>query len=97
MNQTTAPPIETHRGVDLNMSRDRDTYRYVLRDGRDVVGYGITNDPEARGNQHAGKRITSMLVVGPAVTRESALAWERVQIEQYCRTHGGKKPRYNKV
>ena len=61
------------------MSRPRDTYRYVLRDGRDVVGYGVTNDPEARENAHAGKRITSMTVVGSAVTRESALAWERTQ------------------
>ena len=79
------------------MSRPRDTYRYVLRDGRDVVGYGVTNDPEARENAHSAKRITSMTVVGPAVTRESALAWERTQIEQYCRAHDGKRPRYNKV
>jgi hypothetical protein len=38
-----------------------------------------------------------MTVVGPAVTKESALAWERTQIEQYCRAHGGRRPRYNKV
>lgn len=81
----------------MERNRTRDTYRYVLRDGRDVVGYGVTNDPETRGNAHSGKRITSMITVGPAVTRESALAWERTQIEQYCRTHGGKRPRYNKV
>lgn len=79
------------------MSRTRDTYRYVLRDGRDVVGYGVTNDPEARGNQHLRKRVTSMTVVGPALTRESALAWERTQIEQYCRGHAGRRPRYNKI
>jgi predicted GIY-YIG superfamily endonuclease len=79
------------------LMRPRDTYRYVLRDGRDVVQYGITNDPEARANEHSGRRVTSMTVVGPAVTRESALLWERQRIEEYCRTHGGKRPRYNKV
>ena len=62
--------------------RERDTYRYVLRDGRDVVMYGVTDDPEARLQEHQRdhRRNLSMTVVGPAVTRESALAWERVQI-----------------
>ncbi len=77
--------------------RPRNTYRYVLRDGRDVVQYGITNDPEARANEHSRKRFTGMTVVGPAVTRESALQWERSRIEEYCRAHGGKRPRYNKM
>jgi len=36
-------------------------------------------------------------VVGPAVTRESALQRERTRIEEYCRTPDGKKARYNKV
>jgi predicted GIY-YIG superfamily endonuclease len=56
-----------------------DTYRYVMRDGRDIVQYGVTNDPDARVNQHAGdgKRFTGVTVVGPAVTRETALEWER--------------------
>jgi predicted GIY-YIG superfamily endonuclease len=79
--------------------RKRDTYRYILRDGRDVVQYGVSSDPETRANAHSDdrKRFTSMVVVGPAVTRESALQWERTRIEEYCRTHNGKKPRYNKV
>jgi hypothetical protein len=38
-----------------------------------------------------------MTVEGPAVTREAALVWERTRIEQYCRAHGGDKPRYNKI
>jgi len=82
-----------------NSRRDRDTYRYVLRDGRDIVQYGVSEDPETRVYQHSGdnKRFTTMTIVGPAVTREAALQWERTQIEQYCRTHRGKKPRYNKV
>lgn len=82
------------------MSRPRDTYRYVLRDGRDVVSYGITEDPDTRLSEHQRNHRNnglSMTVAGPAVTKESAMAWERIQIEQYCRSHDGKKPRYNKV
>jgi predicted GIY-YIG superfamily endonuclease len=79
--------------------KPRDAYRYVLRDGRRIVQYGISNDPEARANEHAGgrKRFTGMTVVGPAVTRDSALDWERSMIEAYRRSHGGRNPRYNKV
>jgi hypothetical protein len=43
------------------------------------------------------KRFTTMTVVGPAVTRDSALDWERERIETYQRTHDGKRPRYNKM
>jgi predicted GIY-YIG superfamily endonuclease len=78
--------------------RDRDTYRYVLRDGRDIVMYGITDDPDARLTEHQRKHPqVTMTVVSPVVTREAALAWERAMIEQYCQSHGGKRPRYNKV
>jgi len=79
--------------------KDRDTYRYVLRDGRKVVQYGISNGPEDRLQEHVGdgKRFTSMTVVGPAVTRDSALDWERHHIETYQRSHTGRMPRYNKV
>jgi predicted GIY-YIG superfamily endonuclease len=79
--------------------KPRDTHRYVLRDGRKVVQYGISNDPEARAYEHSGdrKRFTSVTVVGPPVTRESALDWETDRIETYQRSHSGRKPRYNKV
>ncbi|HLM99254.1 MAG TPA: hypothetical protein VK335_08230 [Bryobacteraceae bacterium] len=78
---------------------DRDTYRYVLRDGRKVVQYGISNGPEDRFREHVGdgKRVSSMTVVGPAVTRDSALNWERNRIETYQQNHNGRRPRYNKV
>jgi hypothetical protein len=77
----------------------RNTHRYVLRDGREIVQFGITNGPLDRAREHVGdgKRFTSMTVVGPAVTRDSALDWERGRIEGYARNHGGQKPRYNKV
>jgi len=80
--------------------RDRDTYRYSLRDGRDLVQFGVTEDPDARLAEHQRNRHKpnlTMTVEGPAVTREAALAWERTRIEQYCRSHGGDKPRYNKI
>jgi hypothetical protein len=79
--------------------KPRDTYRYVLRDGRDVVQYGISDHPEVRAYEHElqGKRFTGLSVVGPAVTRESAQDWERDMIEAYQRSHEGKKPRYNKL
>lgn len=79
--------------------KPRDTYRYVLRDGRDVVQYGISDHPEVRAYEHEldGKRFTGMSIVGPAVTRESAQEWERDTIEAYQRSHGGRKPRYNKL
>jgi hypothetical protein len=77
----------------------RDTYRYVLRDGREIVQFGITNGPPDRAQEHVsdGKRFTSMTVVGPVVTRDTALDWERQRIEGYQRGHGGSRPRYNKV
>ena len=79
--------------------KPRDTFRYVLRDGREVVQYGISDHPEVRAYNHEldGKRFTGISVVGPAVTRESAQEWERDMIEAYQRRHGDKKPRYNKV
>ncbi len=83
------------------MSRCRPVWKghNVLRDGRDVVQYGISCDPEARGEEHldGGKRFTSLTVVGPAVTRDTALDWERDRIETYRRSHQGRMPRYNKV
>lgn len=80
--------------------RDRKTYRYTLRDGRDIVMYGITDDPETRLEEHRRKHRKphlSMTVEPQPVARESALAWERTMIEQYCRSHGGERPRYNRV
>jgi predicted GIY-YIG superfamily endonuclease len=80
------------------MPRPRDTYRYTLRESRNVVAYGVTDNPEARLAEHQRNHPNvSMTVNGPAVTREAALEWERAQINQYCGQHDGKKPRYNKV
>ena len=52
----------------------RDTSRYTYPDGY----AGITNNPKRRAGEHrrAGRRGT-MKIIGPRVTRKSALAWER--------------------
>jgi hypothetical protein len=77
----------------------RDTHRYILRDGPQIVQFGITNGPLDRAEEHLrdGKRFTRMTVVGSPVTRDTALDWERDRIEGYQRSHEGKRPRYNKV
>jgi predicted GIY-YIG superfamily endonuclease len=79
--------------------RKRDTYRYTLRNGHEVVMYGVSDDPDARLAEHQRDHRANLTITveGPAVTREAALSWERAKIEQYCRTHGGDRPRYNKV
>jgi predicted GIY-YIG superfamily endonuclease len=91
---------EVFRGLSLPRSNraPRNTYRYGLSEGNTNVQYGITNDPLRRRAEHAadGKRFTSMRILGPVVTRQSALAWERASIEGYQRRHG-RRPRYNKV
>jgi predicted GIY-YIG superfamily endonuclease len=86
---------ESERGC---MSR-RDKYRYELRYGRKIVYFGTTNDPERRVFEHvdSGKRFTHMNVVGPAVTRDSALDWEDDKLDGYARTHRGYLPRYNRI
>jgi predicted GIY-YIG superfamily endonuclease len=77
----------------------RNTYRYILREGRKIVQFGITNGPLDRVNEHAadGKRFTSMTIVGPSVSRGTALDWERGRIETYQASHNGRRPRYNKI
>lgn len=56
----------------------RDTHRYrLLRDGR-IVHSGITNDPARRQREHRrdGIAFDTLQVVGPPVTRPTALRWE---------------------
>lgn len=56
----------------------RDTYKYHLKSGRQIVHRGITNDLSRRKKehltQHPGSRIRQ---VGRRTTREAALEWER--------------------
>jgi len=77
--------------------KDRDTYRYKLKKGNQIVYIGITNYPKRREYEHKSekKQFSKMEKVGTAVTRESALKWESESIKKYRKSHGGKSPKYN--
>jgi len=81
------------------MSNKRQYFRYELRDRGKIVYFGITDDPDRREAEHQdqGKRFTSVNIVGPVVTKNSAELWEEERLGQYRRSHGGKNPRYNKT
>lgn len=56
----------------------RDTYRYTRREGNRIVYVGVTNDPDRRDSEHRQDGTPGkMRIEGPAVTRDSALEWER--------------------
>ena len=81
-------------------NKKRNHSRYELRDGHEVVYVGITKqDPNQRAQQHTsdGKKFTSINVVGPAVTKDSAEGWEEERLQTYRNNHGGKNPRHNKT
>ena len=69
------------------MMAERNTYKYHLKKGGKIIHRGITNDLNRREAEHQvqfpGSKLEPM---GPRVTRESALKWERT---------GGKRS-YNK-
>lgn len=68
------------KGGDFLMSNERDTYKYVLRQGRRTVHKGITNDPERREQEHQVRFPGSKLTpVGRRTTREAARNWEKEQ------------------
>ena len=75
----------------------RFTNRYKLKEGNEILYFGITDDLKRRESEHKSKgmKFSKMEKVGPAVTRESALKWERESIKKYKKSHGGKSPKYN--
>jgi len=74
----------------------RDTYRYELRHGGNVLYVGITNNPTRRAIEHtADKDFGTMHIVGPRVSRSTAEAWEAQRIDTYKRNHEGHRPKYN--
>lgn len=57
---------------------NRDTYRYHFIKDRKVAHRGITNDLERREAEHQNRYGNgSIRQVGPRVSRDSALKWER--------------------
>ncbi len=81
------------------MVKKRNYYRYHLKDGKEIVQFGITNSPERREVEHKNerKKFTRLQVVGPSVTKETAERWEENSLATYRRGHKGKNPKYNKT
>lgn len=80
------------------MAQDRDTSKYVLRQGNKIVYVGITNDLDRRTTEHEneGMIFTAVDKVGRQTTREAAEKWESDRIHQYQENHHGETPKYNK-
>ena len=56
----------------------RDTYKYQLKDGKQVIHRGITSDLNRREREHQAQYPGSQVrQVGRRTTREAALAWEQ--------------------
>lgn len=83
----------------MGKKRARQTHwNYTLRDGRNVVKHGITTRPYTRAveMENKGLKFTSMTIDSVAVSEETAREREAERIEAHQRSHGGRKPRYNK-
>ncbi len=60
------------------MSKPRDTYKYHLMVGNQIVHRGITDDLERREQEHLEKWSGGHIrQIGRRTTREAALNWER--------------------
>jgi len=69
---------------------------YELKDGNEIVYYGISNNPDLREVQHSRNKVfTHKRVISVALTRQSAEDREWEEIQRYQRQHGGRPPRYN--
>jgi len=66
------------------MKAKRDTYRYHIKRGNEILHRGITNDLDRRHGEHKQNYGSDVRIiqVGPRISRDSALQWER---------NGGKK------
>ena len=75
----------------------RDTYIYELKDGHEIVYYGITLNPDRRAIEHANsdKKWTHMRIIRGPMSHERAEELEYGYIQRYQRQHGGRPPKYN--
>ena len=74
------------------MTKKRNHSRYTLRQGRETVHVGITNDPDRREQEHQNQFPGSKLTVdGPKVTKDSAIKWENEQRDKGRPTETPKK------
>lgn len=62
----------------------RDTYRYYLKRGNQILHVGITNDLQRREAEHQQRYGDKVHIkqVGFRTTREAGLQWEKEQREQ---------------
>ena len=61
------------------MKTKRNTFRYHIKRGNEILHRGITNDLDRRHSEHKrgyGQDVKNRKI-GPKVTRESGLRWER--------------------
>ena len=60
------------------MKKKRDTYKYDVKLGKQVIHRGITKDLERRGAEHKARWPKSRITqVGRRTTHEKALEWQR--------------------
>ena len=78
--------------------KKRDTAKYVLKKGNEIVYVGITNSIERRESEHKaeGMDFSSISKIGKKTTREAAENWEAERIRTYMDNHNGNTPKYNK-
>ncbi len=83
----------------MGKNKKQDYNLYELKNGRETVYRGITNDPERREQEHRddGKRFTSLNTIGRKVTENTAERLEEKSLETYRKNHGGKNPKYNET
>lgn len=83
---------------DYNFGSQRaNTFVYALKDGHEIVYYGITYSPHERVDSHwrSGKYFTNWSVLAGPMYREYAEEREWGLIRHYQDTHRGRPPRYN--
>lgn len=76
----------------------RDTYKYEVYDGNELVYVGETNNLKRRESEHRRKKwnFTKMVRVGRVTTKESAYKWQGERLKTYMKNHKGNLPRYSK-
>jgi hypothetical protein len=77
--------------------KNRDYFKYELKNNHKVVYVGITNDIDRRELEHeVTKNFSHINKVGNACTEASAKKWEEERLQTYRKNHGGENPKYNK-
>ncbi len=79
------------------MSEKRDTFRYELLNGDEMVAVGTSHSPHrvARDYSADGLEVSDVRIIGPAISREAAEIWVEQRLDEYRRENDGKNPRYN--